>query len=54
MVKTKHENEKIPMCMFPKGIEAGIRCSSLTTIKERGRTIKFCGQIECAYHEPLY
>ena len=44
----------LPICIFPKGIEAGIRCASLSEIKERGRTIKFCGQIGCVYHEPLY
>ena len=44
----------LPLCIFPKGIEAGIRCASLTEIRERGKTIKICGLIECVYHEPLY
>ncbi len=54
MTKTKKENEKIPLCIFPKGIDAGIRCTSLALIKTAYKTIKFCGNIECAYHDPIY
>lgn len=48
--------DALPLCIFPKGKKAGIRCVSLTIIIESGsRDLKICNYAGCAYNEePLY
>lgn len=47
--------DALPLCIFPKGKEAGIRCVSLVTITEAGRDLKVCNYAGCVYNEdPLY
>ena len=42
--------EEIPLCPFPKGIEAGIRCLKLQTIEITRGSVKVCPEPECVYH----
>lgn len=51
----KQRADNLPICIFPKGKKAGIRCASLTVLKIDGEDVKVCGYAGCGYNErPLY
>lgn len=50
--RTHHRKKaEIPLCIFPRGKKAGIRCISLSEIKVGGRTVKLCDEKLCVYYE---
>lgn len=54
MVKTSSRHritDDIPECIFPKGIKAGIKCSSLKVLWMGGRQLRICNESMCCYHE---
>jgi len=47
------KDKDIPLCPFPKGREAGIRCPSVEKIWVGHRFIYVCNESECAYFEHI-
>ena len=50
--KRRHrQTDDVPDCIFLRGREAGIKCSSLQVIKTEGRPVHLCDETGCGYHE---
>ena len=52
--KRRHrQTDDVPLCIFPRGRKAGIKCSSVQVIKTGGRTVSLCNETMCCYHDPI-
>ena len=46
------QTDDVPLCIFPRGRKAGIKCSSVQVIKTGVQTVKVCTETICCYHDP--
>ncbi len=42
--------DALPLCIFPKGKRAGIRCVTLKIFTVGGKTVQIFEETACAYH----
>lgn len=43
--------DRLPLCIFPKGKKAGIRCVTVQTLSRGGETVTVCDEALCCYNE---